>query len=40
VDGPHRDIGTTQRFADYAPSTWETELIVAAFGRSVVDVSA
>jgi len=29
----HRDIATTQRYADYAPSTREAELIAAAFGR-------
>jgi integrase len=28
----HRDIATTQRYADYAPSTREAELIAAAFG--------
>jgi integrase len=28
----HRDIETTQRYADYAPSTREAELIAAAFG--------
>jgi site-specific recombinase XerD len=27
----HRDIATTQRYADYAPSTREAELIAAAF---------
>jgi len=28
----HRDIATTQRYADYAPSTHETTLIELAFG--------
>ena len=28
----HRDIATTQRYADYAPSTHEAELIAAALG--------
>ena len=27
----HRDLATTQRYADYAPSTREAELIAAAF---------
>jgi integrase len=31
----HRDIATTQRYADYAPSTREAELIAAAFGSAV-----
>jgi integrase len=30
----HRDIATTQRYADYAPSTREAELIAAAFGAA------
>ena len=30
----HRDIATTQRYADYAPSTREAELIAAAFAPS------
>ena len=30
----HRDIETTQRYADYAPSTREAELIAAAFASS------
>jgi len=30
----HRDIATTQRYADYAPSRQEAELIDAAFGRA------
>jgi integrase len=29
----HRDIATTQRYADYAPSTHEADLIAAAFGK-------
>jgi integrase len=29
----HRDIETTQRYADYAPSAHEAELVAAAFGR-------
>ena len=29
----HRDIGTTQRYADYAPSAHEAELVAAAFAR-------
>jgi integrase len=28
----HRNIATTQRYADYAPRTREAELIAAAFG--------
>jgi integrase len=28
----HRDIATTQRYADYAPSTRDAEMIAAAFG--------
>ncbi len=32
----HRDIATTQRYADYAPSTREAELIAAAFGKSAL----
>jgi len=27
----HRDIATTQRYADYAPSAREADLIAAAF---------
>jgi integrase len=30
----HRDIATTQRYADYAPSAREAELIAAAFGET------
>jgi integrase len=30
----HRDIETTQRYADYAPSAREAELVAAAFGPS------
>jgi integrase len=29
----HRDIETTQRYADYAPSAREAELVAAAFGQ-------
>src|SRR5207302_7896219 len=29
----HRDIQTTQRYADYAPSAREAELVAAAFGQ-------
>jgi integrase len=29
----HKDITTTQRYADYAPSAQEADLIAAAFGR-------
>jgi integrase len=29
----HRDIGTTQRYADYAPRTRDAELVAAAFAR-------
>jgi integrase len=29
----HRDIATTQRYADYAPSPHEEEMVAAAFGR-------
>jgi site-specific recombinase XerD len=28
----HRDVTTTQRYADYAPSGHEAELVEAAFG--------
>jgi site-specific recombinase XerD len=28
----HRDIETTQRYADYAPSAHEAALVAAAFG--------
>lgn len=30
----HRDIETTQRYADYAPSTHEAAFVEAAFGRT------
>ncbi len=30
----HRDIATTHRYADYAPSEREAEMVAAAFGRS------
>ena len=29
----HRDIATTQRYADYAPSAREAEMVAAAFAR-------
>jgi hypothetical protein len=29
----HRDIETTQRYADYAPRTRDAELVAAAFSR-------
>ena len=29
----HRDIATTQRYADYAPSAHEAAFVEAAFGR-------
>jgi integrase len=30
----HRDIETTQRYADYAPRTRDAELVAAAFSRT------
>ena len=36
----HRDIQTTQRYADYAPSAREAELIAAAFSSTDASVSA
>jgi site-specific recombinase XerD len=37
----HRDLSTTQRYADYAPSTREAELIAAAFGgQSAIERSS
>ena len=30
----HRDLSTTQRYADYAPSTREAEMVAAAFAYS------
>ena len=30
----HRDIATTQRYADYAPSTQEAEMVAAAFAHA------
>ena len=36
----HRDIATTQRYADYAPSTREAELIAAAFGPTITTDTA
>jgi integrase len=32
----HKDIQTTQRYADYAPSAREAEMIAAAFGRDAI----
>ena len=29
----HKDIKTTQRYADYAPSSREADMIAAAFAR-------
>lgn len=29
----HRDLATTQRYVDYAPSAHEVELVAAAFAR-------
>jgi len=31
----HRDLSTTQRYADYAPSSQEAEMVAAAFARRV-----
>jgi integrase len=36
----HRDIETTQRYADYAPRARDAELVAAAFARSQSDVVA
>jgi hypothetical protein len=33
----HRDIETTQRYADYAPSAHEAAFVEAAFGPTSVD---
>jgi integrase len=30
----HRDISTTQRYADYAPSAHEAAFVAAAFGTA------
>jgi len=35
----HRDIETTQRYADYAPRARDAELVAAAFARGVPDPS-
>jgi len=35
----HRDIETTQRYADYAPSAREAELVAAAFGTTEAALS-
>jgi integrase len=36
----HRDIETTQRYADYAPRTRDAELVAAAFRRDDDPVGA
>jgi integrase len=36
----HRDIETTQRYADYAPRARDAELVAAAFSRHDVSVTA
>jgi hypothetical protein len=36
----HRDIATTQRYADYAPSAVETAMVEKAFTRPAVAVAA
>jgi site-specific recombinase XerD len=36
----HRDLATTQRYADYAPSNQEAEMVAAAFARSVTSPRA
>jgi integrase len=38
----HRDIATTQRYADYAPSAHEAALVAAAFGsaRDLADAAS
>ncbi len=36
----HRDIETTQRYADYAPSAHEAAFVAAAFSQSPAQVSA
>ena len=33
----HRDIETTQRYADYAPRTRDAELVAAAFDRDALN---
>jgi hypothetical protein len=32
----HRDISTTQRYADYAPNPREVEMVESAFARGAV----
>lgn len=32
----HRDLATTQRYADYAPSSGEADLVAAAFARGAI----
>jgi site-specific recombinase XerD len=34
----HRDIQTTMRYADYAPSAREAELISAAFDQTAIEL--
>ena len=36
----HRDLVTTQRYADYAPSSREAEMVAAGFARSVTTPAA
>jgi integrase len=36
----HRDIATTQRYADYAPSAHESEMLARAFGSTDSAMSA
>ena len=36
----HRDIATTQRYADYAPGTHEAELVAAALREVTPEVAA
>jgi integrase len=33
----HRDIATTQRYADYAPSNNEAELVARAFAQARIE---
>jgi site-specific recombinase XerD len=32
----HKDLATTQRYADYAPSTREADMVAAAFCRQAL----
>lgn len=36
----HRDLATTERYADYAPSERAGEMVVVAFAREVLDAAA